>query len=99
MSTPAVSEKDLAHLATLASLSVDPSQRERIVNDLSAILAHVAELGELDVENVPPTMTGGTVAPEWREDRIVPSPSNEEALAGAARKSDGGFSVPTFVEG
>ena len=66
-----------------------------MARELSAVLDHVARIGELDLEDVPPSthvveLTGGL-----RPDVPRPSLSRELALAAAPAVSGEGFLVPS----
>lgn len=56
-----INESVLKHLFTLARIEEekDPARREKLLKDLSKILDHFNELGEVDTSNVEP-MSGGT---------------------------------------
>ncbi len=91
----------LDHIATLASLSLAPEEREKLAREVSTIVAYVHELDALDTANVPPTaqifaQPGGS---ELRADETRPCLSHADALAAAPRAAEGGFVVPPFVEG
>jgi aspartyl-tRNA(Asn)/glutamyl-tRNA(Gln) amidotransferase subunit C len=92
-----IDREEVLHVARLARLRLGEDEIEPLARELSAILDHVAHIGELDLEGVEPTthvleMTGALRADEPRE-----SLPREVALAQApAVSSDGeGFSVPS----
>ena len=87
------------HVAKLAALSLSSEEAERFTTELAAIVAHVDELAALDTSDVPPTYQVCIPADSLRDDVVVPSPSNAEALSQAPRHAHGGFAVPVFVEG
>jgi aspartyl-tRNA(Asn)/glutamyl-tRNA(Gln) amidotransferase subunit C len=49
-----VTDKDVTYVADLANLELSVDERARMVRDLNSILGHVASLGELDTNDVPP---------------------------------------------
>jgi aspartyl-tRNA(Asn)/glutamyl-tRNA(Gln) amidotransferase subunit C len=76
----------IEHLAKLASLELDPKEREALEKDLQKIIAYVDELQAIDVEGVPPTTSmGGPSA--MRADDPEPSLTIGE-----------GFTVPVVIE-
>lgn len=92
-----IDREEVLHVARLARLKLGEEEIEPLARELSAILDHVARIGELDLEKVAPTthvveMTGALRADEPRE--CLP---REVALAQApAVSGDGeGFSVPS----
>ena len=92
-----VTRDTVLHVARLASLSLAEEEVDPLARDLAAIVSYVEQLGELDLEAVPPTRQVGEGS-GLREDEPVPGLSHEDALAAAPRTEGGGFSVPTFVE-
>jgi aspartyl-tRNA(Asn)/glutamyl-tRNA(Gln) amidotransferase subunit C len=49
-----VSESDVDYVAGLANLDLTRAERDRMLQDLNAILNYVDRLNELDTSNVPP---------------------------------------------
>jgi aspartyl-tRNA(Asn)/glutamyl-tRNA(Gln) amidotransferase subunit C len=90
-----IDRDEVLHVARLARLKLGEDEIEPLTRELSAVLDHVARIGELDLEGVEPTshvveMTGSLRADEPRE-----SLPREVALAQAPAVSAGGFSVPS----
>jgi aspartyl/glutamyl-tRNA(Asn/Gln) amidotransferase C subunit len=94
---------EVARLAGLVHLDLDPAEQARLAHDLERILAYVDELASLDGEaTVAPAVGAG--APRGalgagRDDEPVVGLEQREALAEAPRVRDGAFVVPAFVEG
>src|ERR1700735_368585 len=89
----------IAHVAQLASLSLTEAEAEKLTLEVAAILKYVGELDSLDTSSVPPTaQVGVRREPALRPDQVQPGLSNEDALSQAPRASQGGFSVPAFVD-
>jgi len=96
------------HIAKLAALSLSDAEAHALASELDAILRHVEQLDSLDTTDVPPTTDllagsagagpGLPAGSGWREDRVLPGVSHDDALAAAPRSSLGGFAVPTFVD-
>ena len=66
-----------------------------MARELSAVLDHVAKIGELDLTDVPPTAHVVEVTGALRADEPRPSLPREVALAQAPAVSDEGFLVPS----
>ena len=66
-----------------------------MARELSAVLDHVAKIGELDLTDVPPTSHVVEVTGRLREDVPVPSLPREVVLAQAPLATDEGFLVPS----
>lgn len=95
-----VTEAEVARIAGLVHLDLEPDERARLAHDLGRILAYVDELASLDQE--PPlapraSSTSGALG-AGRDDEPEPGLTQAEALAEAPRARDGAFVVPAFVE-
>jgi aspartyl-tRNA(Asn)/glutamyl-tRNA(Gln) amidotransferase subunit C len=90
-----IDREEVLHVARLARLALAEDELEPMARELSAVLDHVAKIGELDLRNVPPTshvveLTGGL-----RPDEPCPSLPREVVLAAAPAVSGEGFLVPS----
>jgi aspartyl-tRNA(Asn)/glutamyl-tRNA(Gln) amidotransferase subunit C len=90
-----IDREQVLHVARLARLRLDESEVERMASELSAVLDHIAKIGELDLEDVPPTSHVVEVTGRLRPDEPRPSLPHEVALEQAPAVSDGGFTVPS----
>ena len=59
-----IERDEVLHVARLARLALSEDEIEPMARELSAVLDHVAKIGELDLHDVPPTshvveVTGG----------------------------------------
>lgn len=66
-----------------------------MARELSAVLDHIARIGELDLDDVAPTSHVVDVTGALRPDEPRPSLPREVALAQAPDASDEGFLVPS----
>ncbi len=66
-----------------------------MARELSAVLDHVATIGELDLEQVPPTTHVVEVTGRLRPDEPRPCLPRELALSQAPAVSEEGFLVPS----
>lgn len=89
---------DIAHVARLARLDLDPAEAERYRHQLSAILEHAARVQALDTAglSVMGHPLGSTNA--FREDDVVSSLDRDEVLAMAPDSRDGYFVVPPALD-
>ena len=93
----AVTRDDVLHIAELARLGVDAERADELTNELSAILAHMDVLSQVDTASVPPTAGVGEGGTPLRPDVGV-SPLMKgtlESFAPAMR--DGFFIVPRLA--
>jgi aspartyl-tRNA(Asn)/glutamyl-tRNA(Gln) amidotransferase subunit C len=96
----ALSLDEVRRIAVLARLKLSPEEEVAFGGQLSAILDHVAQLGELDVSGVEP-MTHALSAGEagaLRDDALLPGLTPEEALAAAPAREGTCFKVPRIIE-
>src|SRR5512142_3055591 len=94
----ALSEKDVLYVASLARLRLLPAEVPRMATELSAIIAYVDKLSELDTAEVPPTAHVHVERLPLRHDEAHTGLGHDEALREAPRAAHDGFAVPGFVE-
>jgi len=90
-----IDRDEVLHVARLARLKLGEDEIEPLARELSAILDHVAHIGELDLEGVPPTSHVVEVTDALRPDEPRECLPREIALAQAPAVSGDGFSVPS----
>ncbi len=96
----ALSLEEVRRIASLARLRLSPEEERTFAVQLSAILAHVDLLKELDVSGVEP-MTHALAAgeaPPLRPDEVGESLPPGEALANAPAREGTLFKVPRIIE-
>lgn len=94
----AVDEAIVRRVAKLSRIAVRDDEVEHLKSELNAILAFVEELGELDVEDVPPMTSVTPMKIRMREDRITDGDDAERVLANAPAREGDFFVVPKVVE-
>jgi aspartyl-tRNA(Asn)/glutamyl-tRNA(Gln) amidotransferase subunit C len=93
----AVTRQDVLHIAELARLGVDNARADELTKELSAILAHMEVLSQIDTTGVPTAAGVGAEGTPLRPD-VGERPVMErtlESLAPAMR--DGFFIVPRLA--
>jgi aspartyl-tRNA(Asn)/glutamyl-tRNA(Gln) amidotransferase subunit C len=90
---------EVKSVAELARLHLSPEELERMRNQLSSILEHIAALDELDTAAIPPTAQVIELSNVMREDEVRSSLSVEQVLANAPRKTDGFIEVHAVLTG
>ncbi|HEX2015372.1 MAG TPA: Asp-tRNA(Asn)/Glu-tRNA(Gln) amidotransferase subunit GatC [Solirubrobacteraceae bacterium] len=90
-----IDSDQVLHVARLARLELSEMEVQRMASELSQVLDHVARIGELDLEGVPPTTHVTEVDSPLRPDEPRPSLSSEAALASAPAVVAEGFAVPS----
>lgn len=90
---------DVEHVAALARLGLTGAEKERMRDQLSGILEHIAALDEIDTAAIPPTAQTIALTNIMREDEVRPSLPVEQVLANAPRRSGDFFEVHTPLGG
>lgn len=90
---------DVEHVATLARLGLSAEEQSRLADQLSSILDHIAALGEVDTEAIPPTAQVIELPNVLRADEVRPSLPPDALLANAPRRRDGFFEVHAVLGG
>ncbi|MEK7452626.1 MAG: Asp-tRNA(Asn)/Glu-tRNA(Gln) amidotransferase subunit GatC [Patescibacteria group bacterium] len=65
-----IDKEKIKHIASLARLKVDDSEVEKFSKDLSAILDYVAELNEVDISDISPTLSATSSQNVFRDDNV-----------------------------
>jgi aspartyl-tRNA(Asn)/glutamyl-tRNA(Gln) amidotransferase subunit C len=90
---------NVEHVAALARLGLTDDEKERMRDQLSSILEHIAALEEIDTAAIPPTAQVIELTNVMRDDVVRPSLPVERVLANAPRRSGGFFEVHTPLGG
>ena len=90
----AISREEVLHVARLARLALREDEIERLTAELGAILEAVGKVGELDLDDVPPTSHPLDLVDVWDEDEPRLSLSLEEVFANAPEREGDLFRVP-----
>jgi aspartyl-tRNA(Asn)/glutamyl-tRNA(Gln) amidotransferase subunit C len=101
-----VTMEDVRRVAELANLELTVEEEPRMQRDLNAILAHIAQLNELDTAGVPAMaqvgeMLGSLVqdaGETLRQDVVEPSLDRAEVMAAAPETDGRFFKVPKVIE-
>jgi aspartyl-tRNA(Asn)/glutamyl-tRNA(Gln) amidotransferase subunit C len=90
-----IDRDEVLHVARLARLALSEDEVGPMARELSAVLDHVAKIGELDLDDVPPTSHVVEVTGGLRSDQPRASLPRELALAQAPVVGGEGFLVPS----
>lgn len=96
-----ITENEVRYVANLANLTLADHEIGKMVHDLDEILTHIETLNQLDTSEVEPMSqvlydAGETAT--LRDDVVVPSLPNEEALRNSPRSGAGYYKVPLVIE-
>ena len=92
-----ISRQEVEHVAHLARLHLSEDELDTMTSQLDTILEYVQKLEELDTRDVPPTTHAFSVSNAFRDDEVLPSLPQHEALSGSARHNDTMFQVPRII--
>ncbi len=95
---PKITKADVEYVAALAQLSPDEATKERLVREMSEILAYMDKLNELDTDAIEPTMHALAMTNVFRDDVVGESLTREAALANAPRTDGEYFLVPRILD-
>lgn len=89
---------DVAHLAGLARIDLDPAELDRLVGELDVILTAVATVQQAPIDDVEPMSHPMPLVNVTRADEVRPSLTPEQALSGAPLADEQRFSVPRILD-
>ena len=95
MSIDTATARKVAHLARIA---VKEEDLPALAGELSAVLAFMEELNEVDVEGVEPMTSVTPMRLKRREDVVTDGGMPEKVLSNAPDAREGFFAVPKVVE-
>lgn len=93
-----ITKADVEYVAGLAQLTLDEAAKERLVEELGAILTYMDKLNELDTSNIEPMMHVLEIKNVMREDEVTPSLGRDAALANAPKTDGEYFLVPRILD-
>jgi aspartyl-tRNA(Asn)/glutamyl-tRNA(Gln) amidotransferase subunit C len=94
----AAPDLDVAYVARLARLELNPEEAALFQKQLARVLERVARLSEVPVEGVEPSTHVFPMFDVLRDDEVRPSLTTEEALRNAPRTANNLFIVPKVME-
>jgi aspartyl-tRNA(Asn)/glutamyl-tRNA(Gln) amidotransferase subunit C len=89
-----ISEEEVRHVANLARLGLTDEEVEKMSGQLGDILDSIDQIGELDLEDVPPTANALNLTNVLRPDEPHAELLSETALSTAPDATDDLFAVP-----
>ena len=86
------------HLAGLARIDLTEAELARFTEQLSVIVDSVAKISNIIDENTPSTSHPIPLNNVFREDEVIPSLTQAEALSGAPDSAQGRFRVAAILD-
>jgi aspartyl-tRNA(Asn)/glutamyl-tRNA(Gln) amidotransferase subunit C len=93
-----ISEGQVEHVAQLARLALSDEEKQRLTEQLNAILTYMEQLNEVPTADVEPTAHVLDLVNVFRDDTVRQTLSADEALANAPETVHHFFVVPRIVE-
>ncbi len=93
-----ITQENVEYVAKLARLHISEEQKEKLTEDMAAIITFADKLSEIDTGDIRPAAHAIPVSNVFREDEIKQSIDRELLLKNAPQKEAGCFSVPKIVE-
>jgi aspartyl-tRNA(Asn)/glutamyl-tRNA(Gln) amidotransferase subunit C len=93
-----ISAETVEHIAHLARLNFEGSQKDAILNDLNNIVGFMDKLSEVNTEGVEPLIFMTEGFDHLREDEAIQSISQKEALQNAPKKDSDYFRIPKVLD-
>jgi aspartyl-tRNA(Asn)/glutamyl-tRNA(Gln) amidotransferase subunit C len=93
-----ISQEEAQKIASLARIHLSEEESSVIAKDLEKILQYINKLEQLDISETQPTTHVLPLQNVFREDEVVPSLSQEDALSFSIAQKNGSFEVPKIIE-
>ncbi len=93
-----ISLSDVEYLAELSRLEFSDEEAAKMQKDLSSIIDYVNKLNDIKTQDIAAKEHILNLSNVLRQDVVMPSLSNEEALKNAYDSEDNYFKVPQLME-
>ena len=93
-----ISDAQVEHVAQLARLALSAEEKQRLTEQLNAILSYMEQLNEVPTDGVEPTAHVLDLVNVFRDDTVHQTLSADAALANAPETAHHFFVVPRIVE-
>jgi aspartyl-tRNA(Asn)/glutamyl-tRNA(Gln) amidotransferase subunit C len=92
-----ISKEEVLHVAHLARLNLTENELETMTGQLDNILSYFDKLGELDTAEIQPTTHVFKLSNALREDTVVESLSQQQAVENGPVEDGESFLVPRVI--
>ena len=93
-----ISVEEVAHIANLARLELEPGQGEAMARELDRILGYAEQLQALDTDGIEPTAHVLPLVTPVRRDEPASPVDPEAALSNAPARGGAAFAVPKVLD-
>jgi aspartyl-tRNA(Asn)/glutamyl-tRNA(Gln) amidotransferase subunit C len=88
-----ITQDDIKHLEKISMIQLSNEERNTFTPQLTSILDYVEKLGEVDTKDVQETTQVTGITNVLREDIVVPTFTQEQALSNAPEQERGYFKI------
>jgi aspartyl-tRNA(Asn)/glutamyl-tRNA(Gln) amidotransferase subunit C len=92
-----ITAEQVAHLAHLARIELNPEEIESLTAELGSIVDNVAKVTEVATPDVPATSHPIPLVNVFRPDVVAETLTQEQALRGAPEHAEGRFKVSAIL--
>ena len=92
-----ITDDVMENVEILAKLTLEPEEREAVVEKLEEILHYVEKLNELDTDGVEPLVYISDQQNVFREDVVTGADGREALMANAPRQKEQQLQVPRTI--
>lgn len=92
-----ITEEIVDHIAHLSRLEFEGEKKEAIRQDLERIIGFMDKLQEIDTENVEPLIFMTKEVNSLREDEVIETITQDQALKNAPKKDSDYFRIPKVL--
>jgi len=93
-----IDKKTIEYIANLSRIELSDQEKEVFIHQLSDILSYIEKLNEINTENIKPTVYSMSTTNVFRDDKLEPPISREDALNNAPSTMGVFFKVPKVIE-
>lgn len=93
----AITKEQVLYMAQLARLELTDEEVGVMALQLDQILQHAQKVSELDLRDIAPTSHAVKLSNVFRDDEVLDSLSQEQALSNAPEREQGMFKVPKII--
>jgi len=92
-----ITPEEISKVAHLARLELNQTEIAQMTDQVGTILAYIDKLNELDTTGVAPTTHALAINNAFRDDVVVPSLPQAEALRNGPKQNGEAFVVPKII--
>ncbi|MEK7749972.1 MAG: Asp-tRNA(Asn)/Glu-tRNA(Gln) amidotransferase subunit GatC [Planctomycetota bacterium] len=93
-----IDKKTIEYIANLSRIELSDQEKEVFIHQLSDILSYIEKLNKLNTEDIKPMAYSINTTNVFREDKLEPPISIEDALINAPSTMGVFFKVPKVIE-